>query len=497
MERSSGILMPVSSLPSPYGIGTFGKEAYAFVDFLVAAKQSYWQMLPLGPITVGNSPYQSPSASAGNPYYIDPDLLVKDGLLTKKEITAYDWGKKADRTDYGLLFQNRLALLRKAVKRGLEKERREAENFLAENEGWLPDYALFMALKDHFEEDTWQAWPDEAIRMHEPGAIAHYRELLSEEVEFHVFCQYLFFKQWKALREYAHEKGIRIIGDMPLYVALESADVWAAPGEFLLDEKNVPVEVAGVPPDYFSEDGQLWGNPLYDYNRMRETGFGWWIRRIAEAEKLYDVIRIDHFRGLESFWAVPYGEKTAKNGRWIKAPGMELIQVLKNWFPKMEFIAEDLGVGSPEVEKLLADSGFPGMRVLEFAFDAKDVSTYLPHAHIRHCVCYAATHDNDTLLGWKAHGKKADIKKAEEYLGIHEPEGFAYGILRGGMASVADLFMMQMQDVLELSGDARMNTPGTMFGNWEWRMLPGQAGKTLAARLAKMTLLYDRGPRNH
>ena len=492
MERSSGILMPISSLPSPYGIGTFGKAAYEFVDFLDKAGQRWWQILPVGPTSLGDSPYMSPSAYAGNPFYIDLDMLVEDGLLEQEEIDACSWGKDPSKVDYELLHEQRLPLLKKAADRGMERDRAAVEAFASENADWLPDYTLFMALKDHFDGMDWMEWPDEAIRMHRPEAVSAYREQLAGQVRFYTYLQFLFFMQWQKLRTYAKEKGIGIIGDMPIYVAMDSADVWASPEYFLLDEKNVPVKVAGVPPDYFCEDGQLWGNPLYNFPRMKQDGYGWWIRRIGGAQKLYDVLRIDHFRGLESFWAVPYGDKTAKNGSWIKGPGMDLMGMLKNWFSGMQFIAEDLGASSPELLQFLEDTGFPGMRVLEFAFNAGEESSYLPHAHIRNCVCYIGTHDNDTIMGWKEHAPAADIAKAIDYLGLSDREGVAWGFIRGGMSSVADLFIVQMQDYLELGSEARMNTPGEMYGNWQWRMLPNQNTPGLAKRIASVTKLYGR-----
>ena len=492
MERSSGILMPISSLPSPYGIGTFGKAAYEFVDFLEKAGQRWWQILPVGPTGLGDSPYMSPSAYAGNPFFIDLDMLKEDGLLKQKEISAVSWGTDPSKVDYTCLHEHRLPLLKKAADRGIERDKAQLESFAAENADWLPDYTLFMAVKEYFDGKDWMEWPDEAIRMHHPEAVAAYREKLAGSVQFYTYLQYLFYSQWQKLRSYAKEKGIGIIGDMPIYVAMDSSDVWSSPQNFLLDEKNVPVKVAGVPPDYFCEDGQLWGNPLYNFERMKQEGYGWWIRRIGGAEKLYDVLRIDHFRGLESFWAVPYGEKTAKNGSWIKGPGMDLVGVLKNWFLGMRFIAEDLGAFTPELTQFLEESGFPGMRVLEFAFSANEESSYLPHAHIRNCVCYAGTHDNDTILGWKEHAPAADIAKAIDYLGLSDREGFAWGFIRGGMSSVADLFIAQMQDYLELGSEARMNAPGKVDGNWRWRMRPGQASPALAKRIASVTKLYGR-----
>ena len=402
MNRSSGILMPIFSLPSPYGIGTLGKAAYDFADFLAEAGQHYWQMLPLGPTSYGDSPYQSFSTFAGNPYFIDPDLLVEDGLLTKQEVKAYRWGSDPRHVDYGAVYNSRLKLLSKAKKRGWERDREEVTAFVAENARWLPDYALFMACKRHFGMRSWTEWEDEDIRLRRSQLVLEqYRTLLREDVELFTYIQYLFFRQWEALRTYLHGKDIHIIGDLPIYVAMDSADVWAEPENFQLDDRCVPTEVSGVPPDYFSADGQLWGNPLYRWDRMQADGFGWWIRRIDGAGKLYDVIRIDHFRGFESYWAVPYGETTAKNGRWVKGPGMALVGVLTGWFPQLEFIAEDLGYPTPEVAQLLRDSGLPGMKVLEFAFDSRDTSSYLPHSYRENCICYTGTHDNSPLALWR------------------------------------------------------------------------------------------------
>ncbi|MBP3735596.1 MAG: 4-alpha-glucanotransferase [Lachnospiraceae bacterium] len=492
MERSSGILMPISSLPSPYGIGTIGQAAYDFVDFLAAAGQRWWQLLPVGPTGAGDSPYQSPSVYAGNPYLIDIGLLISDGLLTKKEADAFDFGADASRVDYEKLHRSRPALLKKAAARAREKYAQQIEAFAGENAWWLADYALFMALWKHFDRLPLSQWPDRAVRRRETAAVEKYRTALAEDIDYYICLQYLFYTQWEKLKEYAHGKGIGLIGDMPLYVSPDSADVWASPESFLLDEEGNPQEIAGVPPDYFSKDGQLWGNPLYDYAQMERDGFGWWIRRIDGAGKLYDVIRIDHFRGLESYWATPAGAKTAREGHWVKGPGMRLIGVVKNWFPQLSFIAEDLGTGSPELTQFLEDSGLPGMRVLQFAFDSSEESAYLPHRHIRNCVCYTGTHDNDTLCGWLAHAKKADLKKAVQYMGLSREEGYAWGVIRTGMSSVADLFIAQMQDYLELDSDSRMNVPGTPKGNWRWRMKPGADSKKLTARIAAMTELYGR-----
>ena len=492
IKRSSGILMPIFSLPSPYGIGTLGKAARDFVDFLQAAKQSWWQILPVGPTSYGDSPYQSPSTHAGNPYLIDLDLLKEDGLLKEEEIQSLFWGSDPSRVDYGALYQNRFDLLQKAKERGWERDAREVEAFCEANAYWLPDYALFMAVKRHFGMKLWLEWEDEDIRLRRPEAIEKYTKELEADVSLFTYIQFLFFKQWNALREYAHERGVGIIGDMPIYVALDSVDVWASPENFQLDEKGNPCEVAGVPPDYFTAEGQLWGNPIYNYEGMKENGYEWWVRRIEGASKLYDVIRIDHFRGFESYWSVPYGEKTAINGHWVKGPGMSLVGELKNRFPQIKFIAEDLGYPSPEVVQLLHDSEFPGMKVLEFAFDSRDSSSYLPHAYTQNCVCYAGTHDNDTLKGWLSQVNHDDLKMAEDYLGLNDREGYVRGLIRGGMSSVARLFVAQMQDYLELGNEARMNVPGMQGGNWQWRMLEGQITPELTAWIARMTTLYSR-----
>ena len=495
MKRSCGILMPISSLPSPHGIGTLGAEARKFVDFLADAGQSWWQILPVGPTSYGDSPYQSFSAYAGNPYFVDLDLLCEDGLLTPAEVNSVNWGTDPAKVDYSAIYNSRFPLLHLAMERGWERDADKVAAFSEENASWLPDYALFMAVKRHFGMQSWTEWPDEDIRLRRPEAVARYQEELADDIRLFTYIQYLFFRQWEDLRSYAHEKGIGIIGDLPIYVAMDSADVWADPRAFQLDERNVPAEVAGVPPDYFTADGQLWGNPLYDWDAMKADGYTWWIRRIAGASRLYDILRIDHFRGLESYWAVPYGETTAKIGRWVKGPGMDLIGVLTEKFPNIQFIAEDLGYLTPEVRQLLEDSGLPGMKVLEFAFDSREAANYLPHTYPRHCVCYAGTHDNATLMGWKDEAAPADIAMARQYLGINDEEGFHWGVLRGGQSSVADLFVAQMQDYLGLGSEARMNTPGILGGNWQWRMLPGQITDALAARIADMARLYGRSSR--
>ena len=489
MERSSGILLPISSLPSPYGIGTLGKEARAFVDFLAAAKQRWWQILPVGPTSYGDSPYQSFSAYAGNPYFVDLEQLMDLGLLEKEEVDSCDWGADPTAVDYGKIYNSRFRLLEKASEKGWARYGQDIEAFGNQNQSWLPDYALFMALKRANGMKAWTEWP-EAVRMRQAQALEKARTELAADIRLFTFIQFVFFRQWRSLKSYAHEKGVGIIGDMPIYVAMDSADVWADPGSFQLDSRNVPTEISGVPPDSFTADGQLWGNPLYNWAAMKADGYGWWIRRIAGASKLYDVIRIDHFRGFESYWAVPGGAKTARDGHWVKGPGMDLLGVLKNWFPDLEFIAEDLGYLTPEVKQLLSDSGFPGMKVLEFAFDSREPSNYLPHTYTHHCVCYAGTHDNAPLARWRHEAAREDIAMAEKYLGLSEAEGFCRGVIRGGMSSVADLFVAQMQDYL--GDEGRINTPGIPGGNWRWRVRAEALTDALSAEIAEMTTLYGR-----
>ena len=482
--------MPISSLPSPYGIGTLGAEARKFVDFLAAGGQSCWQVLPLGPTSYGDSPYQSFSSFAGNPYFIDLDVLAEWGLLEPGEYQNVNWGDDPSRVNYEVLYQNRFDVLRLACARLTRGDKFEMRGVLW-GADWLEDYALFMALKDKYGGAPWLEWPED-IRLRQPQAMEQARKELREEVDFWRWVQHLFYAQWWDLKEYANQKGVSIIGDLPIYVAMDSADVWAEPEFFQLGEGHLPTEVSGVPPDYFSADGQLWGNPLYNYARMEKDGFGWWIRRIEGAGRLFDIIRIDHFRGLESYWAVPYGAKTAKGGCWRKGPGMKLVGTLTGWFPDLKIIAEDLGFLTPEVHKLLADSKLPGMKVLEFAFDAREPSNYLPHTYERNCVCYVGTHDNETVMQWREQADRSDISMARKYLGLNDAEGFNWGMIRGGMSSTADTFVVQMQDCLGLGAEGRMNTPGKADGNWQWRLLPGEATPSLAKKLREYVRIYGR-----
>lgn len=492
MNRKSGVLLHISSLPSPYGIGTLGRDAYAFVDFLSAAGQSCWQLLPLGPTSVFDSPYQSFSTYAGNPYFIDLDMLREEGLLTEADYADCDFGDNPGKADFGKLYQNRYPVLRKAYARGGEQLSARIEAFAAEKP-WLADYALFMALKSHFDGAMWTKWPDEGIRIRRPESLAYYRALLSDEIGFQRFIQYCFFSQWERLRAYVRAHGIKLIGDLPIYVPLDSADVWVSPGLFQLDNDLQPIAVAGVPPDYFTADGQLWGNPLYDWDAMRRDGYSWWIARVRAAGALYDTVRIDHFRGLASYWSVPAGDETARNGKWVPGPGVDLLNTLTGALPELSLIAEDLGYLTEDVIALLSETGLPGMKVIQFAFDSREESDYLPHNYLPHCICYTGTHDNTTAAGWFAEAAPEDVKKAIAYLGLNERETYHYGLIRAGMSSVAELFITQMQDYLGLGSEARMNTPGTIgHGNWCYRLRPGELTEALAQRMRAMTELYGR-----
>ena len=488
--RKSGILMHISSLPNPYGIGSMGKCAYDFVDFLEAAGQAYWQILPLCPTGYGDSPYQSFSTFAGNPYLIDLDMLIEEGLLTKEEASAPFWGSDETRVDYGSLYNNRSKLLKLAFDRFTPDSAFSC--FVEENADWLEDYGLFMALKEKFHGQPWQKW-SVSLMMRLPEIMASYRQELAEEIKFQQFQQYLFFRQWKALRSYANDKGIRIIGDVPIYVPLDSADVWANPQLFQLDSSCRPKMVAGCPPDSFTADGQLWGNPLYDWDKMKQQGYAWWIKRLAAAARIYDVVRLDHFRGFESYWAVPAGDKTAAGGCWKQGPAFDFINAIKTALPELDFIAEDLGFLTPEVKKLQLDSGYPGMKVLQFAFDSREESDYLPHTYTVNSVCYTGTHDNLTMQQWFDEAVPEDIVLAKAYLGLNEEEGYVWGTIRGCMGSVSKLCVVQMQDYLGLGGEARMNFPGTLSSNnWSWRAEPGCITEDLAAKIYDMTKRYGR-----
>ena len=488
--RESGILMHITSLPGAYGVGTMGKQAFAFIDFLEQAGQSCWQILPLNPTGYGDSPYQSCSAFAGNHYLIDLDTLVEEGLLEKGEIEHIDWCWSETKADFGRLYNNRLNVLRLAYGRFQGGE--AFDSFCAENSSWLPDFALFMALKGKYQGQPWYNW-DRDLKFRDPDAIWNARQELKEEVRFYSFVQFLFFKQWNALRSYATGKGIRIIGDVPIYVPLDSVEVWSSPELFQLDQDLNPEAVAGCPPDAFSADGQLWGNPLYRWDLLEQDGYSWWIRRLGAAGKLYDMVRLDHFRGFEAYWSVPYGETTAKNGKWVKGPGMSFMDALKSKLPELDFIAEDLGFLTQEVLDLRDNSGFPGMKVLEFAFDSREPSEYLPHTYTSNSVVYTGTHDNMTMRQWFETADPGAVQYATEYMNLSEAEGLVWGTIRTAMASVSDLCIIQMPDYLDLSGEARMNFPGTLSDcNWTWRAKDGIINEALAKRILNLTKLYGR-----
>ena len=489
MQRSAGILLPIFSLPGRYGIGSLGKEARAFAKFLHNAGQRWWQILPVGPTGAGDSPYTSVSTFAGNPFFIDLDTLAADGLLTESELAAARV-PEGGRIRYTALCQTREALLRKAFAR-ITPQEAEAARAFRERTAWLKEYTLYQAAKNHFGGAAWFDWPDEGLRRHDSGAVEHWRGVLAEDIAFHTWVQYCFFTQWAVLKEYANGLNVKIIGDLPIYVSLDSADVWSERKEFLLDSQGKPSKVAGVPPDYFSEDGQLWGNPLYDWAAMKRDGFGWWIRRVEGASKLFDAIRIDHFRGLESYWAVPAGAKTAKEGAWEKGPGMDLLGVLTSWFYQTTFIAEDLGILTDGVHQLRDASGLPGMKILEFAFSGPD-NAYLPHNYKPHCICYTGTHDNDTVVGWYTNATEKEKAYARQYLGAGDAEAVRKALLRCGQGSVAELFVAQMQDYLGLGGDARINVPGVPDGNWGWRMASGAATEALAEEIKELTHTFGR-----
>lgn len=489
MDRSAGILLPVFSLPGDYGIGSLGKEARAFVEFLEKAGQRWWQILPVGPAGAGDSPYASSSTFAGNFLFVDLETLCAEGLLTQAELEGAKV-PQGGKIDYAALKESRTALLRKAFAR-LSGEAAQAVRDFSAAHPWLREYALFQAAREHFQEQPWYAWPDQALRAHEHQAVEAWSVELAEDVAFHCTVQYWFYRQWAELKAFANAHGVKIIGDLPIYVSLDSADVWSERKQFLLDAEGRPTKVAGVPPDYFSADGQLWGNPLYDWQTQKADGFGWWIRRVEGASALFDAIRIDHFRAFASYWAVPADAETAKEGSWEKGPGMDLLRVLINWFPNITYIAEDLGILTDEVHQLREESGLPGMKILEFAFSDPG-NGYLPHHYPRHCICYTGTHDNNTAVGWYEGAGEAERAFAEQYLGTKGAENVRKALIRAGQSSVAELFVAQMQDYLGLGQEARINVPGVGQGNWAWRMAPGAITDQLAEEIHGITAAYSR-----
>ena len=494
--RRSGVLMPVSSLPSRFGIGGFSKEAYEFVDFLAASGQSLWQILPLGPTGYGDSPYQSFSTFAGSPYYISLDALIEEGLLTEEECSSVDFGNDTKKVDYEKIYHTRFDLLRRAFVRANVSENAEYIEFVKVNQWWLEDYAMYMAIKDSQDGISWIEW-DEGIRLRRPQAMADYKEKLADDIAFYNYQQYLFFKQWMALKDYANKMGVHIVGDIPIYVAFDSADTWANPELFQLDEENVPIAVAGCPPDAFSDTGQLWGNPLYKWDYHEETEFAWWLQRLSHCFRIYNIVRIDHFRGFDAYWAIPYGDETAENGAWKKGPGYKLFEVMKKKLGNRAVIAEDLGFLTPSVLKLVKKTGYPGMKVLQFAFDAQGNSDYLPHKYTNNSVVYTGTHDNDTVNGWIASLSRKDLAFAKKYLNVKRTPELCESLIRTALGCVADTAIIPIQDYLGLGAEARINTPSTLGGNWEWRMERDACTEELSKRMLELSLLYGRTVRQN
>lgn len=493
--RASGILLPISSLPSEYGIGCFSKEAYEFADQLVEAGQRYWQILPLGPTGYGDSPYQSFSTFAGNPYFIDLKELIEEDLLTEQECRECDWGDTESYVDYAKLYESRFKLLRLAFERWSGDDEQEYQDFLKKNSDWLEDYCLYMAIKNDLGGIGWLDWPEE-LKSRQPEAMQEAKVRLAEEIRFYNFQQYWFAKQWSRLKAYVNKKGIQIIGDVPIYVAFDSADTWADPKLFQFDEDLTPVSVAGCPPDAFSSTGQLWGNPLYNWSYHKKTGYEWWIRRMTHSKERYDVARIDHFRGFDEYYAIPYGSETAENGEWEKGPGNTLFDVLKEQVEDLNVIAEDLGILTDTVVDMLEESGFPGMKVLQFAFDSSENSTYLPHKYEKNCVVYTGTHDNETTKGWLENLHGHDETFVREYINCYDKpvNDCVWGLIRTAMASVADLAVIPVQDYLCLGNEARMNTPATLGDNWKWRLTKGQISEITLYHIRELTRIYGRNP---
>lgn len=493
MKRGSGIIMHIASLPGKYGIGTFGKEAYEFADFLKKAGQIYWQILPLGQTSYGDSPYQSFSAFAGNPYFIDFYILEQDGLLNKNDYDSINFGENPEVIDYGLIFSEKMKVLKIAYENFKQNECDDFKSFEKEETSWLEDYALFMAVKNHFNLISFQTWDDD-IRLRKEEALNKYKDQLADEIRYWKFLQYEFFKQWKKLKAYANKLEINIIGDIPIYVAEDSADLWSNPKMFLLDEKSLkPIKIAGCPPDAFSATGQLWGNPIYNWEYLHKTNYEWWISRIKQSLKIYDVLRIDHFRGFEAYWAVPYGEKTAQKGEWIKGPEMKLFNAIKQELGDINIIAEDLGILTEETVSFRKKTGFPGMKVLAFAFSGESKNAYLPHNYEKNCVAYTGTHDNDTARGWiETTGSKHEVENAIKYLNLTEEEGYNWGLIRGIWSSVSDTSIALMQDFLNLGNEARINFPSTMGNNWSWRAKDSDFTSELANKIYRLTKTYGR-----
>ena len=492
-KRSSGVLMHITSLPGEFGIGTFGKSAYNFVDFLEETKQTYWQILPLTTTSYGDSPYQSFSAFAGNTNFIDFDILIEEGLLTKEDVLT-NWGEDDTTVDYALLYEKRRPILEKAVAAFLAKGKTPAyEKFVADKAEWLEPFAEYMAIKESFDMKPWTAWSDEAIKRRQPEALAQYRTRLADKLEYHRVTQFLFDAQWHALKKYANVHFIQIIGDMPIYVAADSVEMWATPHYFKIDAEGNPLCVAGCPADDFSPLGQLWGNPIYNWEAMKEDGYTWWSKRLQASFELFDVVRIDHFRGFSAYWEIPASAENATNGKWVKGPGYDLFKAVKGQLGELPIIAEDLGFMDEDVINLREATGFPGMKILQFAFNPDDESIDSPHLAPNNSVMYTGTHDNNTVLGW--YRNEIDDPTREylaRYTNRKEYESVPHAMLRTVFASVSFMAIATMQDLLELDGSARMNFPSTLGGNWSWRMTEDQLTPAVEETLLDLTTIYRR-----
>lgn len=495
LTRGAGILMPISSLPSNYGIGTLGYEGYRFVDFLKRIGCRYWQVLPVGPTSYGDSPYQSFSAFAGNPYFIDLEYLIQEGLLTDQEVDGLEWQQSEDKVDYARIYQLRFSVLKKAFRRSKHKNSSDFKIFCERNSYWLRDYSLYMAVKNHFDNHEWLLW-DEDIKLREPDAIEKYTKLLEEEIDFWEFCQFKFSEQWNRLKTYANSQGIMIIGDIPLYVSADSSDLWVHGDLFELDERKNPINVAGVPPDAFSDEGQRWGNPLYRWDVMEKKDFTWWRERMKTSAALYDVIRIDHFIGVVNYYSIPQESPTAVIGEWRMGPGEKLTKVIMESIGNAKIIAEDLGLITQNVRDLIEKTGFPGMKILQFSLEGPSDHEYLPHNYkSTNWVAYTGTHDNETLVGYINNKTDEQLEFAFRYYNVKSREELPYAMIRALYSSIADVVIIQMQDILQLDNSARMNFPSTIGGNWQWRMTKEQYKDIKEESLLEYAKLYARAPK--
>lgn len=490
-ERGNGVIMPIFSLPSNYGIGTFGKKAFDFVDFLSEAGVKYWQILPLGPTSYGDSPYQSFSSFAGNPYFVDLDMLMEDGLLEKEDLENVEFSENDDYVDYAQLYNKRFRILKKAFTNVDENLKEEIEEFRKKEKFWIDDYAFFMAIKNDNLDVSWTDFPEE-LKNRDTKALAEFEREHKEEIDFYIFIQYEFFKQWDKLKEYTNRHKIQIIGDIPIYVAMDSADSWANYDILKLDDNKKPKFVGGCPPDEFSDDGQLWGNPVYDWEKLKKDDFKFWINRIKVNMRLFDIIRLDHFRGFEAYYEIPAEDDTAKYGKWVKGCAYELFDTIKEKLPDVKFIVEDLGFITKEVEELKDYLGFPGMKVMQFAFSEDMQSEYLPYNYTKNSACYSSTHDSDTLKGWFDQIDEDELERVVKYFSLNDKEGYVWGAIRGLMASVSDLSMFEMQDLLELGNESRINRPSTLGENWKWRAKEEDFSNELSKKIKEMAKLYGR-----